>query len=422
MPRFLIALIIVLLTVSISVAQDEGDTPVDPQLQQNIERIESNTEIIRGLQAKADIAVAFPTRADLREFLTNEIAVYYTPERVEQDSAFYVAFDFLPPDFDIPGEVQALYQQQVAGYYDPDTQTMNVILTSGQQPGRFLPLLDRIIYAHEYTHALQDQYFDLAAYQATLDNSYEYDRNLALQALIEGDATAVMNEYARQASRANPLGAALQLSVGGLQSGNFFLPPGTPTIFAAEILFVYYSGEHFVLSLFAVDGWETVNNAFSNPPQSTEHILHPQTYLDGDNPIPVTLDATVPGDDWHLLRSGTMGEFYLRQFLDTHLEDDEAIAEAAAGWGGDTYHIYRNSEGALAWELRLVWDTEDDAGEFMGILQEFIAARLPDSTRTLEGPPLCYTGAMVMCVNVVDAVTIDLTSAPSQETALAMID
>jgi len=416
MPRTLFILLILLLAILPAAAQD---TPINPDLQAQIDLIERNTETLRGLTALVDVPVRFPTRDELGNYLAGEITTHYTAEQIAEDMAFYVAFDFLPPNYDIQGELLSLYEQQVAGYYDPTTATMNVILTSGEQPDTFIPLLDRIVYSHEYVHALQDQYFDLKAYQDTIETSPNLDSSLALQALVEGDASHVMNEYAARAAQANPLGAILQIGLGAVQTGNLFLPADTPKIFESEVLFSYISGERFVGALIADGGWDRVNDAYTMPPQSTEHIIHPRTFLSGDNPIAVELPVTLPGDDWEVARSGVLGEFYLRNWLDTQLSDEAIISSAAAGWGGDFYHIYRSSEGELAWKLRLVWDTPQDAQEFMMVLQDFIALRLPDSTRSLDGVA-CWSGRPAMCVTKVDDSTLDITFAPTLELVMQL--
>ena len=401
--RCLTIILLILLGVTGTSAQ-EGDTaPVSPTLQAQIDRVEANTEALRGLETLQPVPLRFPTDAEVHAYLVSELNAYYSEARVAELMAFYVAFDFLPPGYDLYGELLALYEQQVAGFYEPDTGMMNVILFAGGQPGDFLPLMERIIYAHEYVHALQDQHFDLAAYQDQIENDPNMDRVLALQALVEGDATAIMNEYTRRAAEANPLGATLQLALGGFQAGNMFLPPGTPDIFGAELFFAYLGGERFVSILYRDGGWDAVNSAYTVPPVSTEHILHPSSYLAGDQPIPVELPdgGALLGDSWSLAASGVMGEFYLREWLKTQLGNNETVDTAAAGWGGDAYAVYQDGQGALAWQLRLVWDSPKDVAEFTAALVAFVAARLPDSTPEVAGDVRCWSGEAALCLRTV---------------------
>lgn len=200
--RYLLCSLSLLLLVSFGLAQETD--AIDPRLQEQLERVEANTEVLRELEAQEDITVAFPTRDDLRAYLVDIFEEEYDAETAATERAFYVAFDFIAPDLDLRTELFNFYQEQIGGFYDTETQTMNVILLSGGQPGRFLPLLERIVYAHEYVHALQDQYFDLDAMLGDLDTVENSDQFLATLALIEGDASHVMNNYAVAVAEANP--------------------------------------------------------------------------------------------------------------------------------------------------------------------------------------------------------------------------
>lgn len=348
-------------------------------LAQHLTEIEESMSRIRELEPLNPITRRFPTRAELEAFLISALDEQLDAETAFREAQFYAAFDFLPAGVDLRQLYLDLLTAQVAGFYDPETEVMNVILIGGGQPRELLPLLERITYAHEYVHALQDQHFGLREIgfdpQAALDNP---DRTLAVQALIEGDATLAMNDYAILVTQANPLAAALQLLVQGAQVGGLTLPPGTPEILEQELLFPYFTGLTFVQALHREGGWARINQAYSDLPQSSEQILHPDRYLEGDAPQEVTLDAVALGAGWEKLLDRTLGEFYLQQYLRTQLETLDALA-AAAGWDGDRYQIYYNAATSQrAWALRIVWDTPEDAAEFAEAFAEFGAARFPD--------------------------------------------
>lgn len=370
--------VLLCLLVSGGVIAQETET-ISPALQTYLETLEDITEGIRGLATLQEVDLHFPTREELLDYLNGQIDTALDDETVEKAMAFYVAFDFLPSDTDLRQEYLTLYGQQIAGFYDTDTKRMNVILLSGAAPKDKLPLLEQIVFVHEYTHALQDQHFGLEAYleaNEALDND---DRALAMLSLVEGDATVVMSIYTLRVAEQNPAGTLIQLLVGGLQAGNLTLPPGTSAIIAAELLFPYERGQVFVEALIkAGSGWQIVNEAYDRPPQSTEQILHPQKYLDGEAPIPVTLPEaeTFPGTGWAIVREGVLGEFYLREYLDTLLTGSEAT-QAAAGWGGDAYRVFRHeTTGAIAWMLQIAWDTRAEKDEFKASFDKFMAGRI----------------------------------------------
>ena len=97
--------------------------------------------------------------------------------------SFWPAFDFLEPDFDLYAFFIDLYTEQIAGYYDTETKEFFVISSNAE-----LSEMDRLTFAHEYNHALQDQHYDLEGFNDNPLYEENYDADLALTALIEGDA------------------------------------------------------------------------------------------------------------------------------------------------------------------------------------------------------------------------------------------
>jgi hypothetical protein len=393
---------------------------ISPELEASMEAIEEYTSALRELDELEPLAREFPTRPEVIDYLQRTFDADLPEEIAEREVQFYVAFDLLPADTDLRTLYLELLGSQVAGFYDPETKAMNVVLLSDETPGDTLPLMEQIVYSHEYTHALQDQHFGLRelGFDSELALS-EPDRLLAIQALIEGDATVVMTLYTQAVTAENPL-AALQLLAQGLQAGNLFLPGDTPPILAQELLFPYNNGAEFVLALFRDGGWERVNQAYADLPQSSEHILHPGRYLDGDVPQDVLLesDGSVLGDAWTLLLERTMGEFYLREYLATQLTRQEA-RDAADGWGGDRYRIYQNqATGELAWVINLVWDTPEDADEFAEAFESFGDARF-------EGRPYdghCWSDTDDTLCFVAGEPGSLMASGPAREMALALLE
>jgi hypothetical protein len=339
-----------------------------------------------------------------------------TPEAVAESTRFYVAFGFLSPDIDLRALYDNFYNNQVGGFYDSESKEMNVVLLAqNAQLGENLPLLERVVFVHEYTHAIQDQYFDLTTYLQDEQAQNNTDRYLARLALVEGDATAVMNVYLALEAQTNPLGTIFSALYGGLQAGNLTLPEGTPQIIADELLFPYNSGASFVQAVYrTTDSWQAVNDAYSNPPVSSEQILHPEKYFADEQPQVVTLDdhSQLLGADWALGNDGVLGEFYLSRFLATHLPENMATM-ASAGWGGDAYHIYANGAGEWALVLRVAWDSVADADEFSTAIDGYAQARFGTSANS-DG---CFANAIhALCVRG-DTLTI----APTPALALALI-
>lgn len=372
-------LLIVMLTGGVWVSAQEAPVALSPALTAHLDTLESVTMRLRELEALGPVERHFPTRAEVVDFIRRSFEAELTDEILRRETQFYFGFELLPSDIDLL-EVYLNFLSSpsgVAGYYDTDTRQMNVLPMGGGARGDRLPLLEQVIYVHEYTHALQDQHFGLDGLldDETLLN--DPDRAIAVQSLVEGDATAVMTTYLQQAAQRNPL-AALGMLAQSFQAGAFNIPAGTPDFIVTELTFPYQEGAIFVQALLDDGGWEAVNRAYTALPVSSEQILHPEKYLAGEKPLPVSIQSQPPDAGWERLIDRRLGEFYLRAFLQTQLTARTART-AAAGWGGDRFHLYYQPEAdQRAWALKLAWDTSQDAAEFVEAIRQFAAARFAE--------------------------------------------
>lgn len=398
----------IVFALAVATTAQQITVEVSPAFEAHIAELSAFAEARRGLTLPEPLPLHFPNRAELRAYLDRQLEIGLTQDALDQALRFYAVFGWMPAETDLMGLLTEFYSSQVGGFYDTETKEMNVVLLSGRPLGDRLPIIEQIVFVHEYVHALQDAAFDLNAYLTETQALDNQDAQLARLALVEGDATLVMNEYAVYAAQRNPLGTLTGLLLGGLQAGNLTLPPGIPDIIASELLFPYTEGEVFVRALFNAGGWETVNAAFSNPPQTTEQILHPEKYFSGEVGVEVRLvnSAGKMGEGWQLADEGVMGEFYLREFLAQELTAAQA-ASAAAGWGGDAFHIYQHSDGRLAAMLRLEWDTPDDLAEFQTAINAYGESRFgvaADRSGCFADATiaLCSNGRVVLIAPTVD--------------------
>jgi hypothetical protein len=254
-----------------------------------------------------------------------------------------------------------LFTQGYAGFYVLETKEMFVLSQESD-----LTAESRAILAHEFTHALQDQHFDLQ--KLLPPGSDDYDRQMAIAALVEGDAMWTTGLYARSYM---PSGDFLKLKYAAVP-----VPPDDSPTFPAYLgeagVFPYEHGDAFVGELLDNNlyNFEALNKAFADPPASTEQILHPEKYFEArDNPLPVTVPplTSTLGSGWTFQHSATIGEFNLRYLLDYNYSLNPDIG--AAGWGGGRYDLYTNGDDALLMTVTR-WDTVEDAVQFHGELIE----------------------------------------------------
>jgi len=376
-------------------------TSFDEALAAHLQSLQDVTVTLRELEALQPVDVRFSTRAELRAKYGALLADPQQQADIQRQQRLFRAFDMLSAEDELQAIYEELYASQVAGYYDSEAKYLSVIAPAGRSARPSLPLLDQIVFVHEYVHALQDQHFDLTAYLGGEGAEVRGDELLARLALVEGDATLIMNVYTQRVSAANPLGALIQIAQAGVQNPALIIPPSAPPIVQRQLLWPYEQGEAFVRELFRQGGWEAVNAAYANPPRTTEQVFHPQKYLDGEEGQPVSLpDASAAlGQGWALAEEGVLGQFYLREWLRTQLEREQAHT-AAAGWGGDTYHLYEDGAGRFAIAFASVWDSAAEQAEFAAALRAMLEARQGQPLQAREGDLLCARAADLACLSL----------------------
>jgi len=302
-------------------------------------------------------------QADLRQRVMEDFFADYTIENSQEDALILYLFGFLENDFDLYNLYLDLYSEQIAGFYDDETREMVVV------QGEAFTGSEKMTYAHEFTHALQDEAFDLKN-GLKLDEEYclqDSEYCAAVQALVEGDATLTETLWFLEHSSTQDKRDILEL-YDNYQSPIF---DSAPAFLQEDFLFAYSQGLEFVQSLYDEGGFSAVDAAYLNPPLSTEQILHPDRYPD-DIPARVDLPdfSENLGEGWEEIDRNSLGEWYTYLLLAKGYDPSFRINEdqtriSAEGWGGDQYLVYCNTE--ISQEIlvyRSDWDTEKDASEF----------------------------------------------------------
>jgi hypothetical protein len=332
-------------------------TPQDPAA--IYAAIEPQVVAIRGLEPKAPVEPKILDAAGIQKFVKDSFSKDNPPEVVAANGRLLITLGLLDPTASLQDLYIELLGSQVAGLYNPDDKQLYVVSKSGA-----IGPTEKVTFSHEYTHALQDQNFDLKG--LALDQIGDGDRGIARLSLVEGDATLVMSYWATanltQAETFQMLGESLD-------PANTKILNEMPAVLRESLLFPYTSGLAFVQGLQAGGGWQAVNDAFGKPPASTEQLLHPDKYASGEAPVKVDLPtdlATRLGAGWKVGLEDTLGEFQLKVWLGNASGGKGAggAGAAAAGWGGDRVALLDGPNGAAAVVISTTWDTPQDALEF----------------------------------------------------------
>jgi hypothetical protein len=331
-----------------------------------IQEITNYVVNIRDLEPLQDVPPFFLTRVQLRERLETEYTAPRISSALDRERELYIALDLMDPTTDLASIVLDSAAQHTAGFYTPYEKKLYLVAESVNMFAS-----EEIVYAHEYTHALQDQHFNLARF---LDETRNADQAIAGRALIEGDATLVMGAYQFSEVTASELQyMAYRASFVEQQVIDAVSPSLSVLTF-----FPYVQGSNFVYTLWADGdfGWDRVNAAYSDPPTTSEQVMHPEKYLVRDEPQPITLPDLAPalGPGWHEIERNVLGEIGLLAWLLDHL-DWTTASEGAAGWDGDMYTLWVDGEGSHVLVVQSAWDAPGDAAQFFEIFTEYLTRR-----------------------------------------------
>ncbi|MEZ4540927.1 MAG: hypothetical protein R3C43_13230 [Chloroflexota bacterium] len=351
--------------------------------------VEANVSELRGLEPLEPVVPVVLSRDELRERITRETASETTPDESRAEVLALSAFDFLGRDYDLYTAQVTLQSEGILGYYDPDTAEFVVV-----NDGALLDPAAQWTHAHEFVHALQDQYYDL---NALSDDSLDSEARAAVRALAEGEAELVQYLYLFESDYFSDVEVEAILNDPEQVDSDYLSE--FPPVLINDLAFPYTDGVEFVIDLYREDGFAAIDAAWADPPRSTEQILHPDRYRAGDAPQVVTLpplDDTL-GTGWMLLDGDILGEFYLRQYLAQQLPS-ATVNRAATGWGGDRYAVYWNeATDEMVMALRLVWDTPEDALEFAEVYPDYPAALWQTEAETQPDGSACWAGDDVIC-------------------------
>lgn len=335
------------------------------------DQIAHQVEVERGLSPRAEVPLSFLEEHKMEEILLD----LFSQDQRNNASETYRALGLLSAE--LPG----LSVDAPAGIYVPQHKQLYVTIGRAESDPAAQALL-----AHAYVHALQDQHFDLGS---MADRAQTTDEWLALQALIEGDATLTTALYddGDLASVDWDRWAMLIVAAEHPNAADAVSGEGARSRLTN---FANTEGTQFVLSLFERGGWDAVDAAYTDPPGSTKHILHPTRYTEtasaadepgGPTPVTVPSLGNALGEGWQMVKKDTVGEFLIALYLTQALAQDQA-QDAAEGWDGDTFVIWGREDGAHVQVWRTLWRNTEEARSFER------AARLVIPQRHLPVQPM----------------------------------
>jgi hypothetical protein len=349
-----------------------GGTPASGSLPPDLDAIAHDVEIARGhsyvRQPRADAI----TDQEMDRRLAESFAAYYPKRQYERRTVAWRTIGVIGGSDDLYRAYRAFFEGQVVGFYDPETGEL-VYLGSGD-----LGFAERFTLAHELTHALDDQIFDLKRLDV-LTARCQDERAEAALGLVEGSAQYFAAVTVAQDPQVD-LGDLLATIGDSMRSQQ--PPAGVPPFLNELELWPYVSGEAFVASLVSAGGTDAVDAAFRRFPTSTEQLIHPELFpSDRSRPVSIPDITSRLGPRWGDLDAMTIGEEWVLAMLGLRL-DRSTAEDAAAGWSGGGYRAFTDGNDVVV-VMTTAWDTVTDADAFAGALRRWSGgSTVPDISIT----------------------------------------
>lgn len=326
--------------------------PLTPKLEEMRARAMRQASDLRGLQFTSDVGMAelsgweYGTRA-------SEMAQVLGGDDLRALSKLAVAGGMLPEGSDLASLTASFTALSAGATYSPlDKQVL--ILNKFN---------DDSLLTHEFTHALQDQHFDLM--KLLLVRPFNFDRTEAAFAVVEGDAMNVQRRleqgdaYARRSLDEITKQEAARFSDYRKEVGDLF-----PPLLIETFIFRYRDGARLVEAVRRARGENGVNELFERPPASSEQVLHPEKYQQNEQPRAVSLDENAfAAAGWKSVTSTPLGEIGVRGLLMAGIPEKDAV-RAASGWGGDRAFLFEKEGSAPLFVWKTIWDKLSDAVKF----------------------------------------------------------
>lgn len=347
-----------------------------------------HTSVKRRMVSKADVEAYARGRLGKEEYTQHFAQAELTMKKL----------GFLPRAFDLKEFLVKSTGKEIAGYYDDETKTISLL--NWVPADRQKPIL-----AHELTHALQDQNYDLADWmraKPTGGDEENDDRAIARKAVVEGQAMVVYVDYVLKPFNRNMIdtpGLIYQMedpAITAVQDSQIM--HDAPMILREAGTFSYKEGLIFEGELLQHGGRKMAfQGAFARPPRSSHEVLQPEAYINAEK-LPVT---TVPdlkqliGEEYEVFDSGGIGQLDVRAYLKQYGERRNAD-EVSSAWQGGAYAAYRRKKAGVeatptTSDLATIyvsrWKTSQSAARFARFYASTVAKRY--QTVTAQTPTAC---------------------------------
>ncbi len=311
-----------------------------------------------GLPIKHPVKRELASRDTVERYMLQHMREDEDAIRMQRAEVVMKKLGLLPQDFALEPFLLKLMREQVAGFYDAKTKTVYLLdwIRSEEQ---------RPVLAHELTHALQDQNFDLEKWSHATPEGKERERssvneliasderNTARGAVLEGQGMVTLLDYmlaptGRTIAEAPELLAVMKQGMIDSEKMPFF--SNAPVVIKELLGFPYRQGLEFEVALLKSEGKPgAFKGALTHPPETTHEVMEPGAYM-AHQKFPQIVLADLPlklGTGYERYDVGAMGEFDVYVLVKTFAGEEEAV-KISKEWRGGLYYAARKATTALA--------------------------------------------------------------------------
>jgi hypothetical protein len=379
--RLLPVLLIILFSFSLTGCSQE--TEKERQLLNMADEILSDVSKMIGQESTREVKKGFKDKDELIAILDKMMEEEYPANEFYAYEKSLKFMRLIPQDMNLLEKIKAFYLEQIGGFYDPEAKELYLI-RAGQIPMLDNPMVQKMLMAHELTHALQDMKVDL---NKTLRDAPSDDHTIARLSVAEGQAVLVMFMYVMKmpADKVPDLAAMRPMMTGGsgsMMGASFEEFENAPRYLKETLaLFPYLDGAIFYQKYLKQFPDSKQIDIFDNLPSSSEQILHFDKYLENDLPQLITIDnpESILGPEWTMLLNQSLGEIDWRLIFEETGITKTAIRDAK-GWDGTEIFIYENNQSKETAGLIIsTWDSKRDMMEAAENYRELLMKKYPDA-------------------------------------------
>jgi len=348
-----------ILVVSLGCRERAQAVQGEAELKDMVHRMMPVVAEAAGLPFKHEPVVLRRSRPQVRDYVIHKFDEDLPPADLNGLQSALRLFGLIPDSLELRPTMIDLLTEQIAGYYDPDSNALYI-------PADIEPFQLRVVVSHELVHALQDQYVRL---DSIITQRHVNDRRSAAQAILEGQATVAQIPVLMPEQKPDtlPLGWFWkQRTVMAAQQAQMKEFASAPLWLREGLIFPYLGGADFNVWFRRKYFGRSILDSM---PRSTEQILHPERYAAHDEPTELAFEGRAGDVKWE----DGLGEFETRLLFQQHLGNEAEAITLATGWDGDRYQVLGANADVLVWYT--VWDDAAAASRFAAGLQRAWAKR-----------------------------------------------